>query len=91
MSTAADEAGVAVSRISDIGAARYSQGGRAKLEARRAMLPRILLIEDDAQLGGQTAERLRRAGYAVDWHRDADHVAVATPFGYDLVILDLKS
>ena len=52
------------------------------------MSERILLVEDDAQLGKQTAERLERAGYAVTWKREADSVSLAT-FDYALVILDL--
>lgn len=52
------------------------------------MADRILLIEDDAQLGKQTAERLERAGYAVVWKRDANDLALA-PFDFQLVILDL--
>lgn len=57
------------------------------------MPDRILLIEDDAQLGKQTADRLERAGYAVDWQKSAEHIPLAAApagsFGYQLVVLDL--
>ncbi len=51
---------------------------------------RILLAEDDAQLGDAIASFLKRAGHAVDWLRDgvaADTALRAQRF--DLVILDL--
>ncbi len=51
------------------------------------MADRILLIEDDAQLGKQTAERLERAGFAVDWRQRTEDVR--GPLEYGLVILDL--
>ncbi len=51
---------------------------------------RILLAEDDAQLGESLEEALRMEGYALDWLRSGDQVRsalAATP--YDLLILDL--
>jgi DNA-binding response OmpR family regulator len=51
---------------------------------------RILLAEDDAQLGDAIASHLKRTGHAVDWLRDgatADTALRAQRF--DLVILDL--
>lgn len=51
---------------------------------------RILLVEDDPQLGESLSEALRIEQYAVDWLRDGAAVCStlgATP--YDLVILDL--
>lgn len=51
---------------------------------------RILLVEDDPQLGDGLMVGLRQAGFAVDWVKDghAADVALATePFG--LLILDL--
>ena len=51
---------------------------------------RILLVEDDPQLGDGLMIGLRQAGFAVDWVKDgvAADVALATePFG--LMILDL--
>lgn len=51
---------------------------------------RILLVEDDPQLGDGLSIGLRQAGFAVDWVRDghaADHALQAESF--DLVVLDL--
>ncbi|RIX43611.1 MAG: response regulator [Rhodocyclales bacterium GT-UBC] len=51
---------------------------------------RILLVEDDPQLGDGLTIGLRQAGFAVDWVRDglaADHALHAESF--DLVVLDL--
>ncbi|MCB1695131.1 MAG: response regulator [Pseudomonadales bacterium] len=51
---------------------------------------RILLVEDDAQLGESLEAALRLEQYAVDWLRSGDPVRAAlgsTP--YDLLILDL--
>jgi len=51
---------------------------------------RILLVEDDPQLGDGLMVGLRQAGFAVDWARDgaAAELALSTePFG--LMILDL--
>lgn len=51
---------------------------------------RILLVEDDLQLGGSPEAALRLEQYAVDWLRSGEPVRAslsATP--YDLPILDL--
>ena len=51
---------------------------------------RILLVEDDPQLGDGLTIGLRQAGFAVDWVKDgnsADHALHAESF--DLVVLDL--
>jgi DNA-binding response OmpR family regulator len=51
---------------------------------------RILLVEDDAQLGESLESALRLEQYAVDWLRSGEPVRAAlsaTP--YDLLILDL--
>ena len=51
---------------------------------------RILLVEDDPELGDGLTIGLRQAGFAVDWVRDgnaADHALHAESF--DLVVLDL--
>jgi len=51
---------------------------------------RILLVEDDAQLGESLEAALRMEQYAVDWLRSGEPVRAAlaaTP--YDLLILDL--
>ena len=51
---------------------------------------RILLVEDDAELGGAVSASLRREHYALDWVTDglAASAALSTS-EYDLVILDL--
>lgn len=51
---------------------------------------RLLIVEDDAQLGDALSEGLRQLGHAVDWFRngrDADAALHDTP--YDGVVLDL--
>ena len=51
---------------------------------------RLLILEDDAQLGDALATGLRQAGHAVDWFRDgvqADAAIGAAP--YDALVLDL--
>ena len=51
---------------------------------------RVLLVEDDAELGSGVAASLRREHYAVDWVTDGNSAATALTTGtYDLVILDL--
>lgn len=51
---------------------------------------RLLIVEDDAQLGDALATGLRQRGHAVDWFRrgeEADAALAAAP--YDAVVLDL--
>ena len=51
---------------------------------------RILLVEDDPQLGDGLSIGLRQAGFAADWLRDgeaADHALLSENF--DFVVLDL--
>ena len=51
---------------------------------------RVLVAEDDAALGRQVAEHLRRAGYAVDWERDGEEAHfLGDTEPYDAVVLDL--
>jgi two-component system, OmpR family, response regulator len=51
---------------------------------------RILLVEDDAELGGAVSASLRREHYALDWVTDGAAASSAlTTADYDLVILDL--
>lgn len=51
---------------------------------------RILLVEDDPQVGDAVAYRLRRECYRVDWVRDGEAaLAAATDGTFDLVVLDL--
>jgi len=51
--------------------------------------PRILLVEDDEDLGGQVAADLRRAGYEVDWQTRGTSQHEDLGATYALVILDL--
>jgi len=50
---------------------------------------KILLVEDDAELGRQVQGHLEEAGYAVDWLRDGDDAMLVDPAPYGLVVLDL--
>lgn len=51
---------------------------------------RLLLVEDDKQLGKGIHTGLRQAGYAVDWVMDGDAANAAVAHEpYDLMILDL--
>jgi len=51
---------------------------------------RILLVEDDAELGSGVSASLKRDHYAVDWVTDGAAAATALSTAhYDLVILDL--
>jgi DNA-binding response OmpR family regulator len=53
------------------------------------MLGRVLLVEDDADLGAMVRTHLERAGYRVAWARDGDVAIAESPDDYDLVVLDL--
>ena len=53
------------------------------------MAERILLVEDDEELGAQLVARLSRAGYAVSWWREGKRIAADEPLAFALVILDL--
>ena len=53
------------------------------------MAERILVVEDDAQLGQQIVERLRGEGYEVEWSRDGTEAAKVDPTGLALIVLDL--
>ncbi len=51
---------------------------------------RILLVEDDADLGDAIQRRLKREGYAADWQRDGQSADEVMRYqSYDLVILDI--
>jgi two-component system OmpR family response regulator/two-component system response regulator QseB len=51
---------------------------------------RILLVEDDPQLGDGLTVGLRQSGFAVDWVRDGQAADNALQVeGFDLVVLDL--
>ena len=51
---------------------------------------RVLILEDDPDLGEALAAGLRQAGHAVDWFRDGAHADAALASApYDAVVLDL--
>ena len=50
---------------------------------------RILIIEDDDELGAELVRQLERASYSVSWIRDGDRALQASLDGVDLVLLDL--
>lgn len=51
---------------------------------------RLLLVEDDATLGGSVLAALKKAGYAADWLQSGDEAEVQGRLEpYDLVVLDL--
>jgi DNA-binding response OmpR family regulator len=51
--------------------------------------PRILLVEDDAKLGKQVADRLDASGFATTWIRDGATATFEKPTDYALIVLDL--
>lgn len=53
------------------------------------MADRILVVEDDAQLGAQIVEHLEGAGFEVRWLDNGDAAAREEPGEYVMVILDL--
>ncbi len=51
---------------------------------------RLLLVEDDTQLGDGLRAVLRQEGYAVDWAKDGEEAELALKVeSYDIVLLDL--
>src|SRR4051812_13811042 len=50
---------------------------------------RILLLEDDRELGRQIADHLRKAGFEVDWWTEGRPVAPDEASRYSLLLLDL--
>jgi len=53
------------------------------------MAERILLIEDDHELGAQIVGHLERAGYEAIWWKQGKHVSADDPPSIALVVLDL--
>ena len=53
------------------------------------MSSKILLIEDDKNLGDQIVTHLKRGGFEVTWLRDGLEALDAEPKQFDLVVLDL--
>lgn len=51
---------------------------------------RILLVEDDADLGDALVRRMRREGHAVDWQDDGQNADEVLRYQrYDLIVLDI--
>lgn len=53
------------------------------------MKERILLVEDDRELGEDLTQRLERAGYAPTWIQDGEDALAADVESFALVLLDL--
>jgi two-component system response regulator MtrA len=53
------------------------------------MAERILFLEDDRELGEQVSQRLRSAGFDVEWWTEGKRLSPADTAGLALVILDL--
>jgi two-component system response regulator MtrA len=53
------------------------------------MSKRVLVIEDDRELGAQIVARLRDAGYEPTWWQEGRRLGPGELPGADLVILDL--
>ena len=54
-----------------------------------AVTDRILLVEDDVELGRQLTAHLERKGFAVTWLQDGDRAMAEDPRAYALIVLDL--
>jgi len=52
-------------------------------------MSKVLLIEDDEELGAQVADHLRAAGYEPTWVKDGDEALAVDPAPFALVVLDL--
>jgi len=51
---------------------------------------RILIVEDDPDLGWALVQRLRREGYAVDWERDGEAADDVLQYqDYEVILLDI--
>ncbi|UJR82204.1 response regulator transcription factor [Sandaracinus amylolyticus] len=53
------------------------------------MSGRVLVVEDDPELGAEIVRQLERAGFTPTWLKDGDDALAASPEEYDLVLLDL--
>ena len=53
------------------------------------MNERILLVEDDIELGKQIVRYLEEAGFDATWITDGDEAIVTSPRPFQLVVLDL--
>ena len=63
--------------------------GCPRLGQRSVMPQRILLVEDDENLGRQIVEVLRAADFEPTWLKNGDDALLASPNDYQLMILDL--
>ncbi|UFN50272.1 response regulator transcription factor [Roseomonas sp. OT10] len=52
-------------------------------------MQRILVVDDDVELAGMVADHLRPEGFSVDVVHDPGAPMVASPEGYDLMLLDV--
>ena len=62
---------------------------KGKKSTEPAMAERILLIEDDRELGSQIADYLSKAGYAMTWRTEGTYPVQSDFQGFSLLILDL--
>jgi len=62
---------------------------RARQYPHGAMSQRILLVEDDEELGQQIIDSLQADGFQADWIKDGDEAMRATLESYAMVVLDL--
>ncbi len=53
------------------------------------MTHRILLVEDDTELGRQVKDHLERKGYFVTWLTHGDEALAEDPSSYSILVLDL--
>src|SRR5262245_48180028 len=65
------------------------EDGRAVALQERRMTHRVLVVEDDEQLGRQIVDHLHGAGYDPTWVRTGSQALAASPREFSLMILDL--
>ena len=61
----------------------------AQVATQMAVQQKILLVEDDENLGRQIVEYLREAKFDPTWLKNGDHAMLESPDDYSLMILDL--
>lgn len=68
----------------------YRKRDGAEAQRRWSRQVRILVVEDDADVGDALARRLRREGHGVDWEKDGEGAECVLQYqDYDLVVLDI--